>query len=178
MNLLALLRQDLILVTVNDRFPKTLQRQNLLKLYFDTTRMHWSCVWEIDPAHITDHISRTWQRQRRDKGFVWKVAMTKEHLKKRRKRSPKQMPVCILGPCVVARWWCSRHVITALPRWLLCANRSATAHSQVGNGCVYYGNKQRILEPYNTVYTSDINKILWLDPITHIKFHKITVVFI
>lgn len=137
--------------------------------------MHWSCVWEIDPAHITDHISRTWQRQRGDKGFVWKVAMTKEHLKKRRNRSPKQMPVCILGPCVVARWWCSRHVITALPRWLLCANRSTTAHSQVGNGCVYYGNKQVLLEPYNTVYSFNINKKLWLDPITHIKFHKITV---
>lgn len=95
--------------------------------------------------------------------------------KKRRKRSPKQMPVCILGPCVVARWWCSRHVITALPRWLLCANRSTTAHLQVGNGCVYYGNKQILLEPYNTVYSSDINKILWLDPIIRITFHKITV---
>lgn len=110
----------------------------------------------------------------------WRVCLKGCHdkgtlKKKRRKRSPKQMPVCILGPCVVAKWWCSRHVITALPRWLLCANRSTTAHLQVGNGCVYYGNKQILLEPYNTVYSSNINKILWLDPITHIKFHKITV---
>ncbi len=33
---------------------------------------------------------------------------------KRRKRSPQQMPFCILGPCVVARWWCSEPVITAV----------------------------------------------------------------
>lgn len=96
-------------------FPKSLRRQKAFKavLWHHKTALIMcprdkliSLITSAEPDRDTEEIKGLFER------LPWQ-----RNTWKRRKRSPEQMPVCILGLCVVARWRSGRHVICALPRW-------------------------------------------------------------